>query len=215
MRTDMVSYYRQRAREYERIYAKPERQSDLVRLRAIVGTALAGHHVLELSCGTGYWTEVIAPVAKSVLACDISPEVLEIARGKSWGPARIEFLQADSYALPDFALPYSAAFAGFWWSHIQRSKRGEFLAGLHSRLERGARVVFIDNRFVAGSSTPVSRVDEQGNTFQQRRLDDGSVHEVLKNFPSEDELRRTVADVASSTEVTLTDYFWVLSYRTR
>ena len=113
MRTDMVTYYRQRATEYERVYAKPERQSDLVRLRAIVGAAFRGRHVLELSCGTGYWTKVIAPVAESVLACDVSPEMLEIARGKDWGSAQIEFFQADSYALPDFGRLYSAAFAGF------------------------------------------------------------------------------------------------------
>ena len=215
MRTDLVSYYRQRAREYERIYAKPERQSDLVRLRAIAGSAFRGHQVLELSCGTGYWTEAIAPVAESVLACDLSPEVLEIARDKNWGSAQVEFLQADSYALPDFERRFSAAFAGFWWSHIPQRRMEGFLADLHSRLAPEAKVMFIDNRYVEGSSTPISRVDQAGDSFQQRRLDDGSVHEVLKNFPSEEDLRRSVAGLASSAEVILTDYFWVLSYTTR
>jgi len=211
----MVTYYRQRANEYERVYAKPERQGDLARLRAIIGAALAGRHVLELSCGTGYWTEAIAPVAESVLACDISPEVLQIARGKSWDSAEIEFLQADSYTLPDFERRFSAAFSGFWWSHIPKRRIQVFLADLHSRLEHGAKVVFVDNRYVEGSSTAISRVDEEGDSFQQRRLQDGSIHEVLKNFPSEEELLRAVSAVALSVEITLTDYFWVLSYSTR
>jgi ubiquinone/menaquinone biosynthesis C-methylase UbiE len=150
MRTDMITYYRQRAGEYERVYSKPERQIDLARLRAMVGAAFGGHHVLEVSCGTGYWTEVLAPVARSVVACDVSPEVLEIAHGKSWGAAQVEFLQADSYALPDFRHPRSAAFAGFWWSHVPRRRVGEFLSGLHSRLERGAKVMLIDNRLCRG-----------------------------------------------------------------
>jgi SAM-dependent methyltransferase len=212
MRTDMITYYRQRAGEYERIYAKPERQGDLARLRAIVEAAFSGHHVLELSCGTGYWTEAIASEAMSVVACDVSLEMLEIARSKDWGSARVEFVEADSYALPDFGWRHSAAFAGFWWSHIPRRRIEGFLAGLHARLKRGAKVMFIDNRYVEGSSTPISRVDKDGDCFQQRRLENGSIHEVLKNFPSKEELLCTVAGVTSSAVVTLTDYFWVLTY---
>jgi demethylmenaquinone methyltransferase/2-methoxy-6-polyprenyl-1,4-benzoquinol methylase len=209
----MVTYYRRRAVEYERIYAKPERQNDLAQLRALIGTAFEGHRVLEVSCGTAYWTEVFAPRAESVIAYDASPEVLEIARGKSWGSAKVDFLQADSYALPDLGALRSAAFAGFWWSHIPRCRVGEFLSGLHSRLERGAKIMFVDNRFVEGSSTPISRIDDAGDSFQQRRLQDGSIHEVLKNFPSKEELLATVAGVAVSAEVVLTKYFWVLSYK--
>jgi SAM-dependent methyltransferase len=212
MQTELITYYRQRAAEYERVYDKPERQNDLTRLRALVTSAFERHHVLELSCGTGYWTECIAPVAASVLACDAAPEVLEIARGKSWGAAHVEFVQADSYALPEFGRRHTAAFAGFWWSHIPKCRLEGFLSGLRSRLKPGAKVMFIDNRYVEGSSTPVSRVTTEGDSFQQRRLEDGSIHEVLKNFPSKDELLQAVAGEGSSVEVQLTDYFWVLSY---
>ena len=45
-------------------------------------------------------------------------------------------------------------------------------------------MVFFDNCYVEGSSTPLSRTDAAGNTYQSRRLDDGSTHEVLKNFPA-------------------------------
>jgi hypothetical protein len=59
-----------------------------------------------------------------------------------------------------------------------------WLDTLHARLQPGARVVLLDNSFVQTSSTPISRRDEAGNTYQLRTLDDGSVHEVLKNFPT-------------------------------
>ena len=214
MQNDMAAYYARRAKEYERVYAKPERRDDLIRLRASVGMAFKRHHVLELACGTGYWTEVIAPVAAAVTACDLSPEVLEIARGKSWGASRVEFRTADAYALPDFGRRYTAAFAGFWWSHMPKRRVRDFLTAFHAHLTPGAEVVFIDNRYVVGNSTPIARTDEAGDTFQQRRLDDGSVHEVLKNFPTEKELLQSVAGLAAEAEVIQTDYFWVLNYRT-
>ena len=64
----MVSYYAERACEYERIYQKPERQADLGRLRSLAEGFFAGADVLEVACGTGYWTEVVARRAASVLA---------------------------------------------------------------------------------------------------------------------------------------------------
>ncbi len=215
IQADMVEYYAKRAAEYERIYTKPERQRDLNQLHAAVASSMRGHDVLETSCGTGFWTETFAPIANSVLACDINEEVLEVARGKNWGSAKVEFVQADSYALPNFKSLFSAAFSGFWWSHIPKLRLTEFLNGLHTKLSPGATVMFMDNRYVEGSSTPISRVDGNGDSFQQRRLSNGSLHEVLKNFPNKDELFATVADIASQTEVTLTDYFWVLSYKTK
>lgn len=213
MQTDLAGYYAKRAGEYERIYAKPERQADLARLRRLVAGRLAGHEVLEIACGTGYWTEVIAPVAKSVLACDLNAEVLAVARGKNWTGRGVEFREADAYAPPDGGRPFTAAFAGFWWSHVPRRRLPDFLRGLHARLAPGATVLFIDNRYVEGSSTPLARTDAAGDTFQVRRLGDGSTHEVLKNFPSAEELRATVAPLAADTEVILTTYFWLLGYR--
>jgi ubiquinone/menaquinone biosynthesis C-methylase UbiE len=67
MTTDeLQTYYSRRAREYELIYEKPERQSDLAQLKRILRSLLASQTVLELACGTGYWTQVIAEKAKSV-----------------------------------------------------------------------------------------------------------------------------------------------------
>ena len=49
----------------------------------------------------------------------------------------------------------------------------------------------LDNNYVIGSSTPISRTDANGNTYQARPLQDGSTHEVLKNFPSQAELKQS------------------------
>ena len=91
----LAAYYAQRAAEYERIYAKPERQADLAALKAQIGKLVAGKRVLELACGTGYWTEVIAASAAQVTALDVNEEVLRIARTKSYLEGKVSFVSNE------------------------------------------------------------------------------------------------------------------------
>ena len=209
----MESYYARRAAEYEKIYDKPERQADLARLRNDIPALFKGERVLEIACGTGYWTPLIAQQAKSVLAVDYNEETLAIARTKTYPKGNVRFQRADAYALPDWPEKFSACYAGFWWSHVPLARLDSFLNGLQTRLEPGARVAFMDNRYVEGSSTAISRKDAQGNTYQRRRLDGGSSHEVLKNFPTAPELRARLGRFG--TEVTFSgyEYYWLATYR--
>jgi demethylmenaquinone methyltransferase/2-methoxy-6-polyprenyl-1,4-benzoquinol methylase len=212
---NLQAYYAQRAAEYERIYAKPERQADLALLRARMGELFAGRSVLEVACGTGYWTEVIAPHARAVTAIDYAEETLAIARSKKYPAGRVGFAQGDAYALPDFARKHDALYAGFWWSHVPLARLDAFLAGVNQAVAPGATVAFLDNRYVEGSSTPVSRKDAAGNTYQTRKLDDGSAHDVLKNFPTERELIERASAHGNEARVEWLEYYWLLVYRTK
>ena len=71
----------------------------------------------------------------------------------------------------------------------------------------------MDNRFVPGSNTPVSRTDDEGNTYQLRKLENGEEHEVLKNFPGADEVRAIIADSATEISWTELQYYWFLTYK--
>ena len=211
--TDLIEYYAERANENERIYAKPERQADLATLKNLVRETFANRNVLEIACGTGYWTEVLAEAAASVTATDINEEVLEIARQKD-RIARSKHVTvqcADAYSPPHAGL-FSGCLAAFWWSHIPKKRIGDFLFHLHERLEPGAKVMFIDNRYVEGSSTPILRKDEDGNTYQRRSLDSGEQFEVLKNFPEQSELKNAVASFDKCATVELLPFYWVMSY---
>jgi len=210
----MVGYYGKRAREYERIYQKPERQADLLSLRRFVEKTFAGTDVFEVACGTGYWTGVLARSAASVVAMDVNEEVLAIARAKCMGQS-VTFQQGDAYALHPSTRRFNAGLSAFWWSHIPKSRLNAFLRGLHRCLSPGARVVFIDNVYVEGNSTPVSGTDQHGDTYQIRRLDDGSTFEVCKNFPTESELLTATGDLASNARVQVLRYYWILSYLRR
>ncbi|HET7623923.1 MAG TPA: class I SAM-dependent methyltransferase [Verrucomicrobiae bacterium] len=208
----MAGYYAERAREYERIYHKPERQDDLRRLREFVESTFSGADVFEVACGTGYWTEVLARSAKSVFATDINEEVLSIARSKIIGKPRVIFRKEDAYALPILSQKFTGGFSCFWWSHIPKARIRTFLNNFHRLLSPKGTVVFIDNVFVGGNSTPISRKDEHGDTFQIRRLDNGNTHEVLKNFPTESELISAVDGLASDVKIEFLRYYWILSY---
>jgi demethylmenaquinone methyltransferase/2-methoxy-6-polyprenyl-1,4-benzoquinol methylase len=208
----MVSYYADRAQEYERIYHKPERQADLRHLRSLVESTFRGADVFEVACGTGYWTEILARSAVSVFATDINEEVLAVARSKPVDNQQATFRREDAYALPTLAQRFTGGFSGFWWSHIPKARIRDFLRGFHRVLSSSARVVFIDNAYVEGSSTPISRTDEHGDTYQIRRLDDGSTHEVLKNFPTKSELSSAIDGLAADVRVEFLRYYWILSY---
>jgi demethylmenaquinone methyltransferase/2-methoxy-6-polyprenyl-1,4-benzoquinol methylase len=208
----MQDYYRRRAAVYERIYARPERQADLRAMEAALPALFAGRRVLEVACGTGWWTPHGARDARRWLATDINPETMDVARAKPM-PACVEFRQVDAYrwdTLGDES--FDGAFAGFWWSHVPLQQLRGWLDGLHARLEPGARVVFLDNRFVAGSSTPLSHTDAEGNTWQQRPLDDGSVHAVLKNFPTAAQALALLGPRARAPRWTEHTHYWVLEY---
>ena len=207
----LVDYYAKRAAEYERIYARPERQADLEALRARLRKTFGGKRVLELACGTGYWTDVIAESAAEVTALDVNEEVLAIARRKK-NAGKVEFLRGSAYEIPDLGRRHDALFAGFWWSHVPLEGLDAFLARAAGAVAPGALLAFLDNRYVEGSSTPVSRRDARGNSYQQRRLDDGSRHEVLKNFPEEGELIQRASRHGWGANVDLTPHFWLLTW---
>lgn len=212
MREQMKKYYAQRASNYESIYQKPERQADLQLLQQRLSDVLKNQRVLEVACGTGYWTERYAPVAASVLATDINQTMLDVAQSKTYPAGRVQFALADTFALPAASEgQYTACFAGFLWSHIKRAEQTEILAQFSKAAGKGSVLVLIDNNYVEGESGPVARTDLDGNTHQLRMQEDGSRVEVVKNFPADSFLRKKFGPAARDIRIVRTEYFWMLT----
>jgi predicted O-methyltransferase YrrM len=212
--TQLSDYYRDRAAEYDAIYAKPERQDDLARLRGLL-TRLAGGRILEIAAGTGYWTQVLSASAAAITATDINPETLDVARTRRCGPAPVTFQVADAYALDEVPGQFDMAFIGFFWSHILRGDLPRFLDGLRARLGPGAVVMVLDNCYVPGSSTPISRTTPEGDTFQRRTLSDGRGYEIVKNFPVRSQFTADVAAIGADVEWIRLRYFWLATFGLR
>ena len=209
--SELQKYYAARASEYDQVYFKPERQADLRKIESWLPLRFDGEKVLEVACGTGYWTQFIAPAAGSVMAIDSSPETLHIAENRV-ARGNVRFFVGDAYDLPQHLGKFSAAFAGFWFSHVPTTRRRAFLRGLAEVLLPGAHVVFLDNRYVEGSSTPIAGIDSDGNTYQERRLKDGSTHRVLKNFPSESDLRASLDGLGVAGNHSAWQHYWAFEY---
>lgn len=213
----MAAYYVKRAAYYERVYHRPERQVELRALEAWLGQLFAGRRVLEIATGTGWWTPHAAAHAQHWLATDLNPETLAVARSKAL-PASVHLATADAYtlagveALPTEHTRFDAAFAGCWWSHVPLQRLSAWLNTLHAQLPAGAQVVMLDNRFTPAYSTPISRRDAAGNSYQLRTLDDGSTHEVVKNFPTEASAAAALGPRARHLQLIPFTHYWVMRY---
>lgn len=209
---DLAAYYARSVETIEQVYAKPERQEDLAILKEKVREALRDHRVLEIACGTGYWTAQLAQSATSVLATDINREMIEAAKAKPFPAGKVRFALADAFDLQVDGT-FSACFAGFWWSHVRKQDQTAFLDQLRTRLGKDAHLVLIDNIYVEGSSTPIARTDLDGNTYQIRTLADGTRNEVIKNFPTDSALRKKMAATLKDIRIFRLKHYWMLTGR--
>lgn len=214
MNTDMVSYYQDRAQEYENIYSKPERQHDLLLAAEILQQAFSNKEVYEIACGTGYWTKIISNTADSILATDINDTVIQVAKSKVYHSSKIKFQLADIFNLPANTT-HESLFGGFIWSHIKLQELVHFIEIIHRLVKPGGTVVLMDNNFVEGSNLPLTDTDNFGNTYQVRQLENGTRHKVLKNFPTEESIKKLLIDKVENIEFKQLEYYWILTYQTK
>lgn len=187
----IVDYYRQRAPEYEQIYFRdhPQKQKELAeeaeRLRALS----SGKSVLDLACGTGYWTEVIAGAADETVASDISPEMIQQARAKKYARP-VSFVRTDLYQGGFAEGSFDLLTLGFWFSHEPRQNHREFFRLIVPPLKKGGLIWMIDNNPPAeGPAVESEGKDSHGNNYKKRFLDSGKAFVILKNYFVEKELR--------------------------
>jgi len=211
MTTGTEEYYRERALEYDRVYLKPERQGDLHLMREWLAQLLAGRRVIEVAAGTGYWTDAIAGSALTVLPTDVNVETLQVAENRRTWPESVKFVEADAFSLDSVNGNFDAALAGFFWSHIPIPGLDEFVDGLFHRIEPGAQVVLLDNRYGDDNSHPVTRTDDDGNTYQTRSLEGGRSYEVLKNFPTVEFLRTKLEPFATDISMMEWEFYWAVT----
>ncbi len=172
---EQVEYYRARATEYDRVYAE---RADLRALLAGADELPIAGDVLELACGTGQWTAVLAPRARSVTALDTAPEALAIARARP-ACADVEFVRANVF---EWQPPrrYDTVFFAFWLSHVPPARLPAFWNAVADTLAPGGKAIFVDDG-------PAEAVNDQLLADQPapaalRRLDDGRGFRIVKVF---------------------------------
>ena len=214
----LKKYYSLVADTYEKVFDKAERLADLEELEEKVLSVLEGHKVLELACGTGYWTERIASVASSVYATDINQSMLDQAQTKEYENENVTFGIEDLYQLNLSNIAanagdekFTACFLGFTWSHIRRDDYLNIIAQCKKVLGAGGLIVLIDNNEVEGNNRPIVRTDTDKNTYQFRENNDGTRIEVIKNFPTDSFMRKRLALATTNLRIVRNEYFWMLT----
>lgn len=209
----LVEYYARSGAAGDRAYELAGRQQDLARMREQLAAVLRGHVVLELACGTGYWTDVIAAAADSVLATDINERMIELARQRSLPGGKARFRVADALDLPEDIGEFTAVFAGGWWSRLVRDEQDALVAHLRQRLGKDVLLVLLDENYVHGESETIARTDAQGNTWEIVAAPDGQRYELPKNYPTDSALRKRLGGAVREIKIARGEYYWLLSCR--
>jgi ubiquinone/menaquinone biosynthesis C-methylase UbiE len=185
----LVEYYRKRAGEYEEIYdwKDPDRQREQDLLSAAIRDSLRGRDVLEVACGTGWWTRILSESARRIMATDLGDEVMVIAREKKYGcPVTFKIENAYNLSFDDDSFNGGLAFS--WFSHIPHDLIDIFLDEFHRVLARGSRVFIADNAYIQGIGGEPVEKEGDTNTYKIRALKDGGVFTIVKNYFSVEDL---------------------------
>ncbi|OGN86966.1 MAG: hypothetical protein A2158_01090 [Chloroflexi bacterium RBG_13_46_14] len=216
LKDETTRYYDAISMDYDKSagYTNPEAEELRKPIKERFQEIVRGKDVLEIACGTGYWTQVIAVTAESVLATDINPSMVSIAAEKCAKLSNVSFLVADAYSLEGVPEGFDAAFAHWWWSHIPKNLITSFLNVLHSKLNPGSIVFFRDHLVYSGFK---KSDDVEGTRMENRQLPDGSAFNVVKNYPSKEEILSALSGIAYDVQYLEFpgENSWDVIYRTR
>jgi ubiquinone/menaquinone biosynthesis C-methylase UbiE len=171
-------YYARRASEYDATSWGAFDPAERKAVERFVA-ALSPGRVLDIGCGTGYLTRLLRG---SVVAVDQSEEMLELGRERV---PRAEFLRADVPPLPFADGAFDLAFSSAVYSHLETAaERAAFVA---EALRVAQELVVLEQAWRPG---------REPESWELRRLRDGSSHRVFKRYFTTDELARELNGVA-------------------
>ncbi len=218
---EQKTYYHARAPEYDEWWLRtgrhdrgPEFRSRWINETNEVRAALAafGAHgrILEIACGTGWWTQQLAEGAKEVTALDASSEMLERCRARvetaGLGAERVRYVQSDLWDwTPERR--HDEVFFGFWLSHVPEERFDAFWALVDAALVPDGRVFFVDSAASTGSSG-ASGQGEAAET-EVREISGGRRFEILKRYYEPEQLRERLAALGWEFEVRTTAEFFL------
>ena len=142
--------------------------------------------VLELTCGTGWWTQWLAEHARSATAVDAAEEMRALNRERV-NAANVQYILADVFSWrPDQKFDF--VFFAFWMSHVPRDRFAAFWKLVGDSLAENGRLFFIDELGTERTRGMETRVD--GDAVL-RELEDGRQFRAVKVFyqPSELEVK--------------------------
>lgn len=218
---EQVAYYRKRAGEYDEWWFRTGRYDHGAELNAAwaadaaeVETALARHldatrpqRALELACGTGLFTRLVASRVGHLLALDASPEVQAINRVRV-AAANVEYALADLFVWQP-AAHYDFVFMSFWLSHVPDDRFDEFWAKVDAALADGGTAYVIDSGWDLTSSAKNHVRPDREAGVAARKLNDGSEYRIVKVFHEPGALEQRLAALGLKSRIVHTPRYFI------
>jgi len=217
-----VDYYRARAGEYDQWFLRQGRYDRGPQQNAQwfgeVDTVVAAldafgprGDVLELACGTGLWTQRLAPYASQLTSVDASAEVIAINRDRV-AAANVRYVEADLFTWQPPAHSYDVVFFSFWLSHVPPDRFDAFWETVRACLAPGGRVFFVDSRFEPTGTAADQPLVDPDATAVTRRLNDGREFRIVKVFYEPGELAARLAIPGWRVTVQSTDHYFIYGF---
>ena len=152
---EQLAYYDDRAPIYDEAYTRTGHNdrgseanerwwSELRIVENALSEAALGGDVLELGCGTGYWTQRLAAGAHSVTALDGSEQMLRVARQRLGNASNVTFEQVDILRGWAPTRRFDAVAAFFFIEHVPDTHLHQVLQNVARALPLGGRLFFAE-----------------------------------------------------------------------
>ena len=198
---DHRDIYRREADQYEYLVACEDYQGNLLPAiqRIFSPWGLAGKDVVELGAGTGRLTCLLAPLARTIHAYDISQPMLDVAMRKltDLGFTKWQVEIADHHLLPAASQSADLAISGWSICYLVDWNRGAWVGQVEKALDEMRRVLrpggtlLLIETLGTGFETP--HPPEHLQEYYQFLASLGFQSNWLRSdyrFPSEEEARR-------------------------
>lgn len=212
---EQIEYYRRRAAEYDEWFLRQGRYDRGEAHTAVwqvevaqVQTALTDFNpqgaVLELACGTGWWTEQLNRFAESITAVDSSLETIAINKQRV-NSDKVTYVEADIFTWQP-TQTYDVVFFSFWLSHVPPNRFKSFWQTVKQSLKADGRVFLIDSLHAPDITAKDQRLNAEDETTAIRRLNDGSTFEIVKVFYTPERLDALLTPLGWKTHLKTTSH---------
>lgn len=219
---EQVDYYKARAGEYDDWYLRLGRYDygkswnkkwfdEVAELKDILRKFNPRGKVLELACGTGWWTKELIKYADHITAVDAVSEVIEINK-KKLRSRKVDYVKSDIFNFSHKSNYYDVVFFSFWISHVPEEKFKDFWQMIRLALKLSGRVFFIDNLQAERKIMNGEKLQKTTSTVSERILKDGSKFKVVKIFYLPKDLKERLKTLEWSILVKSTANYFMYGY---
>lgn len=149
-----ISYYKKLAPDYHdfalgkgkyKEEKRPHLTEEFLVRKEIDNKCKPHSNILEIACGSGYWTEHLSKLASSLTAIDSSTEMI-LKNKKNVNSLKITYINDNIFEwIP--VKKFDFIFFGFWLSHIPPTYFNRFWDIIKQALNEDGKYFFVDDAY--------------------------------------------------------------------